>query len=155
MIKSAREIYAHEHPIISNVASIFLAGPSPKGPKDFNWRIEAISYLQRKKYKGDIYIPLTRDGIWLPDYDAQIDWELTYLNKAKVIAFWIPRDLVNLPGFTTNIEFGMFLKSCKIILGYPKGASKMRYIHYVAEMNNVPVFNSLKKTLDKAIALAM
>ncbi len=148
------EIYAHEHPKSENELSIFLAGPSPRGKEDYNWRIKALEYLNNKKFKGMVYIPLPKDNNWLENYDAQIDWELMYLNKANAIAFWIPRDLVHLPGFTTNVEFGMFLKSDKIVLGYPKNARKMRYLHYLANLNNVPVFDTLEETLDSSIFLA-
>ncbi len=146
-------VYAQEDYEVTSQSSIFLAGPSPRGKSEYNWRPEAIEILKERGFSGDVFVPLPRDGEYTGDfdYDSQIDWELKYLNLAKVIVFWIPRDVQNLPGFTTNVEFGMFLKSGKIILGYPEGAPKMRYLHYVAEKNNVQVFNNLNETILSAL----
>lgn len=146
------EVYAHEHPQNSDTPSIFLAGPSPRGNEDYNWRPEALELLRNLGFQGNVYIPLPRDGNWLSDYDAQVEWELQYLEKASVIIFWVPRDIQNLPGFTTNVEFGMFVKSGKIVLGYPKEAPKMRYLEYVAKMNDVPISNSLEETIKMALS---
>src|SRR6185369_16841030 len=101
------EVYAHEHPQNPNLPGIFLAGPSPRGNEDYNWRPQALEILSKAGFTGNVYIPLPRDGNWLADYDAQVEWELQYLEKASVIIFWVPRDIQNLPGFTTNVEFGM------------------------------------------------
>jgi Nucleoside 2-deoxyribosyltransferase like len=149
------EIYAHEHPTVeqSVLPSIFLAGPSPRRAEDYNWRPEALTCLQELDFDGIVYIPLPRDGKWLDNYDAQIDWELKYLGEAWVVAFWIPRDLVHLPGFTTNVEFGDLLDSGKIVLGYPLGALKMRYLHRRAEINQISISHTLKEALQAAIHL--
>ena len=106
------------------------------------------------EFKGTVFVPLPRNGHWLPDYDGQIEWELEYLNKATIIAFWIPRNLRTLPAFTTNVEFGMYVKSGKIILGSPPKTPKMRYLEYLAEKNNVPIEHTLKATMEKASLLA-
>jgi hypothetical protein len=154
------KLYAHEHPKQTSKKAhrpklgIFLAGPSPRGEEDYSWRPEALKYLAKKKFPGTVYIPLPRNGEWSKDYDGQVDWELKYLNEATVIAFWIPRDLKRLPAFTTNVEFGLYVRSGKIILGYPKGAPKMRYPHLLAQKNNVSVFHTLSATLDAAVKLA-
>ncbi len=147
-------IYAHEHPVYRPKLSMFLAGPSPRSDDGYNWRSEALRILNRIGFTGTVYVPLPGDGNWSVDYDAQIDWENQYLDDATVIAFWIPRDLANLPGFTTNVEFGMYLKSGKIVLGYPEGAAKIRYLDGVARRNNVPVSIELEDTLRNAMALA-
>lgn len=146
-------IYAHEHPEDTSIQSVFLAGPSPRGNKDYDWRPEALRVLEEKGFKGNVYIPLPRKPEWTADfnYDAQIDWELKYLEASTLIIFWIPRDIEHLPGFTTNVEFGMFVKTGKVVLGYPTDAPKMRYLHRVAEKNNVPVSNSLEETIDLAL----
>ena len=63
----------------------------------------------------------------------------------------MPRDLKMLPGFTSNVEFGEWMKSGKVILGYPEGAPKMRYLHMKANTYDIPVFHTLKETLDCAL----
>lgn len=146
-------VYAHEQ-WDKERPSVFLAGPSPREERHYNWRPEAIELLQRIDFDGAVFIPLPRDGNWLDDYDAQVAWELKYLDRATAIAFWIPRDRENLPAFTTNVEFGMFVKSGKIALGYPKKAIKMRYLHALAEMEGVPIATTLEATIQHAIRIA-
>ena len=146
-------VYAHEEPVWPDNRSIFLAGPSPRGNGEYNWRNEAWIILSRLGFTGIVYLPLPRDGKYLPDYDhvAQMDWELKHLEAAGVIAFWIPRDLNTLPGFTTNVEFGRFSRSGRAILGYPEGAPKMKYLRHIAQIDGVPVYHLLEETL--AIAM--
>lgn len=145
-----RDWWAHERPEQVSKRSIFLAGPSPRRQADFNWRPEALAYLETVAFDGDVFIPLPRNGNWLPDYDAQVEWELTYLHLAWVIAFWVPRSK-KLPGYTTNVEYGLFVGSGKVVLGYPTDAPKMRYLHYLANTHKVPVAHSLPETLNLAI----
>ncbi|MBI4118158.1 MAG: nucleoside 2-deoxyribosyltransferase domain-containing protein [Parcubacteria group bacterium] len=148
------QVYAHEHHEETGGPSIFLAGPSPRTKRDYNWRPLALRHLSEVRFPGSVFIPLPRDGKW-PDYfdHAQIEWELKYLNEATVIAFWVPRDLRHLPGFTTNVEFGMFCGSGKIVLGYPRGAPKMEYVDHVARKYNVPVCHTLGETMIAAAVM--
>ncbi|MDL2295940.1 nucleoside 2-deoxyribosyltransferase domain-containing protein [Lachnospiraceae bacterium OttesenSCG-928-E19] len=135
--------------------SVFLAGPTyridKKNPYDFNrgWRADAVKYFQELGFDGAIYIPEPMPG----NFKNQIDWENHHLARADVILFWIPRDLKILPGFTTNVEFGEWLKSGKIVLGSPRGAEKMRYLIHRAKQNNVPVTDNLMATVRSAIEL--
>lgn len=149
-------IYAHEHPLSKPKISIFLAGPSPRGDKDYDWRPEALVHPSQVSFIGSVYVPLPRDGIYHSDYDhnAQVDWELQYLEECDAIAFWIPRDVQKLPGFTTNVEFGLYARSGKAVLGYPPTAQKMKYLHRVAERFQVPIWHSLEDTIFSTIWLA-
>jgi len=146
-------VYAHEVPNDTKAPSIFLAGPSPRDPIHPNWRPEALNILTGLMFAGTIFIPLPRSGQWLPNYEAQVDWELAYLHAATVLAFWIPRDLKMLPGFTTNVEFGIYVNSGKIVLGFPLDAPKMRYLAHVARIHNVPVYHTLGQTMVGALNL--
>lgn len=148
-------IYAHEHPETTPARSIFLAGPSPRGNGEYDWRPEALETLAELGFDGAVYVPLPRDGVYLVNYDDQVDWELQYLEAATVITFWIPRNIQSLPGFTTNVEFGLFVRSGKAVLGYPVGAPKMKYLHRVAERYSVPVFNTLGETLKASVEHAL
>jgi calcineurin-like phosphoesterase family protein len=154
-----------EKPIKENKNSIFLAGPtyrqndviSPYHLK--SWRYDAINILSKLNFDGDIYIPEWKNNIkpeeWT--YSRQIDWENEYLNKAKVILFWIPREMKLLPGLTTNIEFGEWMKSNKIVVGWPYNAEKIKYIKEKCIKYNIPwttisledcVLNAIKKLND-------
>ena len=145
-------VYAYEHPVHGMYGpSIFLAGPSPREESHPNWRPEALRILQEQGFGGVVYVPLPRDGVWSPEYEAQVHWEIAYLKQAHVIAFWVPRSEL-LPGYTTNVEYGEYLHSDKIVLGYPEGAPHMRYLHARALMAQVPIYHTLEETLAGAVA---
>ena len=73
-------------------------------------------------FPGVVLIPERRDWVSSFDYIDQVEWEFTCLEAATVIAFWIPRDLISLPGFTTNVEFGRYVGSGKCVYGRPASA---------------------------------
>jgi len=86
----------------------------------------------------------------------QTDWEWASLDKASVIMFWIPRKLPEMPGFTTNIEFGMFMSSApeKVILGFPETAEKMRYLDYLYEqIGKRKSVHTLEETIAESLRL--
>tara|TARA_B100000745_G_scaffold242943_1_gene165241 strand:- start:11753 stop:12199 length:447 start_codon:yes stop_codon:yes gene_type:complete len=143
-------VYAYERPKVGFENSVFLAGPSPRCDEDYNWRPEAIEILQNLGFSGSVLIPLPRGGVW-SEYLEQVEWELDNLQQATKIVFWIPRS-ETLPGYTTNVEFGLFVSSGKCILGAPDGALKMKYIRFLAGRYNVPTFSTLEDTLRTAIA---
>jgi len=128
--------------------SIFLAGPSSRDSIEdiTDWRKETCNILNRKGYDGVVFIPEPFKG----DYKDQIEWEQTCLNMADCILFWVPRN-EKLPGFTTNVEFGEWMKSGKVILGYPKDAYKMRYLDYKAKKYKVPIENTLEETINSVL----
>jgi hypothetical protein len=149
-----RRVHALEPGLEAAARSLFLAGPSPRGNGEYNWRNAACQHLEHIGFNGAVYVPLPRDGAYHADYDhaAQVDWELEHLEKAGAIVFWIPRDLETLPGFTTNVEFGRFSRSGRALLGYPPGAPRMRYLRHIADLDGVPVFHSLEQILEAAVA---
>ncbi|MCL2673214.1 MAG: nucleoside 2-deoxyribosyltransferase domain-containing protein [Alphaproteobacteria bacterium] len=132
--------------------SVFLAGPTLRGAdkaKYPNWRRQAVRLFSDAKYCGALYSP----DPFAPTKHEQIDWEVYHLEKSTCIMFWIPRDLEVLPGFTTNVEFGEWMRSGKTVLGFPSGARKMTYLEYRAEKYDVPVSNTLKDTVCNAMRL--
>jgi len=145
-------VYTGETPPEGFTSSMFLAGPSPRKPSDPNWRVEAIELLDQLGYKGVVFAPVYRDK---PpetfDYEKQVGWERKWLNASDQIVFWVPRDLEKLPGFTTNVEYGMWLRSGKILLGSPEGTPKMDYLDWWAEEEGVENFEDLQAILARAI----
>ena len=125
--------------------SIFLAGPTLRhNLKDFTpWREEAIKLFITHKFNGNIFIPEPFQG----DYAKQILWEEYHLEKCSCILFWIPRDMQTLPGLTTNIEFGEWMKSSKVVLGFPEEAEHISYLAYKANKYRIPIFNTLEQTV--------
>lgn len=119
--------------------SIFLAGPTERisgqiGDGKYShteWRNEAISLLRSYNYDGLVCVPELKEREWTNDYRrTQIDWEEYYLDECGVILFWVPRKLDSLPGFTTNIEFGMYLikRPFNMTYGHPEDAEKIEYM---------------------------
>src|SRR5262249_46041807 len=121
-------VYASEPTPDVLTKSIFLAGPSPRKDDDPNWRPEAVEALRKAGFEGTLFLPVPRDGKWPENYADQVDWERKHLAIADVIAIWCPRDLERLPGFTTNVEFGEWLQSGKLLYGRPDGAPSTRYL---------------------------
>lgn len=145
-------IYATESLESLNSKSIFLAGPTPRSKEVETWRNDAIEILTSLGFDGDVLIPEPRNGQFTHSYDSQIDWELEGLTKSGVIVFWIPRELNLMPALTTNVEFGAWYKSGKIVLGSPLTAVKMNYLIYVAELEDIKHHDTLKSTLEEALS---
>lgn len=134
--------------IITGEKSIFLAGPTPRDKNTISWRNEAIKILEKLGFDGIVYVP--EYSTWKPkaDYVDQAMWERDGLSNATIIVFWIPRHLPNMPAFTTNVEFGYWLHSGKIIYGRPNEAEKIKYLDwlYKLDYNEEPV-DSLEELL--------
>ncbi len=144
-------IYARE-PLPRTVqSSIFLAGPTPRAASVPSWRQDALTLLARRGYAGVVFVPEPRDAGWSRSYIDQVDWELAALACADCIVFWIPRELEHLPGFTTNVEFGYWVRSGKCVLAAPPDAPKLRYLDALAARHAVPRLD----TLDAALAHAV
>lgn len=143
--------------------SLFLAGGSlrPGQEKEMeSWRVDAIKHLEDMGYNGLVFCPENRDGKFEKDfsYDNQIAWEEKHLNIADCIVFWVPRNLSldsddepKLPCFTTNIEWGAWADSGKVVLGAPEDAEKMSYLKHYAEEFKVPFSDTLTATLREAM----
>lgn len=157
-----KDIYAQEWVDISSYyfqctsSSIFLAGPTPRDTETMSWRPGAVKILRDLGYQDDILIPESRDGTWnSATYQKQIDWELYGLERADIIMFWIPRDLITMPGFTTNVEFGMYVSSGRVVLGFPEDAPKMKYLHSLAikKGRSLLISHTLENTCSNALKL--
>lgn len=122
-------VYALQDPPDAFSKSVFLMGPTPRAETGgTSWRPAMIAALEEAGYDGVVYVPETEDGQWKHAYTDQIEWEQKYLNQCDRILAWVPRDFETMPAFTTNVEFGEFISSGKIIYGRPEGAPKTRYL---------------------------
>jgi calcineurin-like phosphoesterase family protein len=153
MIKS----YTLDKMMEKSTDSIFLAGPTymvakggiiPKG-----WRHTALTMLEEKGFEGLVFIPEYPDDCQPKDwtYSRQVDWEKKAMSIAKIILFWIPRELLALPGFTTNVEFGEWLNSGKISVGAPPDALHTRYIKERCKRSEIPWAETLPACIDNAL----
>lgn len=121
-----------------NTFSLFAAGPTSRahlrnkdGSEVLSWRPNFVKELEKHHYSGQVFIPESKHGGFCNDREKQINWEYDHLHMAKLIVFWVPRDLETLPGFTTNCEYGYWLRSGKILYGRPESAHKISYLDWM------------------------
>lgn len=116
--------------------SIFLAGPTYRtsqykdGIAPHSWRKDAIELFRHSGlFKLTLLVPEYRNDVRPNDwtYNKQVEWETKMLKRANIILFWIPRS-TELPALTTNVEFGEWLHSGKIVCGSPIDAMNNRYL---------------------------
>lgn len=131
--------------------SIFLAGPTPRSELVPSWRPQAIESLRSMGFQGAVLVPERADWSTMEHYDDQVHWEWEGLSICTVALFWVPRDLADMPAFTTNVEFGMLAASSKAILAHPPEAPKMRYLDALAHRHGVLTAHGL----DEGLRLAM
>lgn len=148
-----KTIYSNE--AIDNSPSIFLAGPSPRSAIISSWRPHALEIIETLKFDGAVIIPEYRDHEEpVDDYLAQVEWEHDGLEKAWVLAFWIPRHLEFFPGFTTNVEFGRYVGRKPVVYGRPVDAPKNRYLDwYYKKMTEREPLKTLADTMKYAVTM--
>ena len=134
--------------VIKNKKSIFLAGPTPRTNDILSWRIEACKFLEENGFDGVVYVPEYSSWRALDNYDNQVYWEREALTNASVIVFWIPRSLPDMPAFTTNVEFGYWIHSGKILYGRPEESRKNTYLDWLYKLDtNMEPINNLEELL--------
>ena len=135
--------------------SIFLAGPCPRNSETESWRPQVIQYLKSINWSGTIYYP---ENGSVTDYsiEERINWEQSALNRADIILFWIPRDLTvdstgqaKMLALTTNIEFGLYLHSNKIVVGGNQVNNE--YIEYSCKQQQIPFFTDLNQAIQHMV----
>ena len=138
--------------IIKGKKSIFLAGPTPREKDSISWRKEACDILKKLDFNGVVYVPEYSTWKVKEDYVDQAMWERESLTESTVIIFWIPRSLPDMPAFTTNVEFGYWLHSKKVIYGRPDNAVKIKYLDWLYELEyNQKPYNNLEELLECAV----
>ncbi len=146
-------VYSMEEPPSSFTKSLFLAGPTPRSATVASWRPRALRILTKCGYDGVVFVPESRDGKMTWSYRSQIDWEHRMLGIADCIVFWVPRNLKTMPAFTTNVEFGLWAESAKVVFGAPQKAPKTNYLRVVAEKTGIPEAHTLRETIAYALQM--
>jgi 8-oxo-dGTP pyrophosphatase MutT (NUDIX family) len=148
-------VYAGDEPPDEWNASLFLAGPTPRSSDVASWRPDAVDELD-DLWQGPgrlvVFVPEAPGGGMQIDVEEQVAWEDRWLTGCDVIAFWVPRR-PELPGFTTNVEWGRWESSGKVVLGTPPDAERVRYLRRYAARHTVPTAGTLRGTLRAALDL--
>lgn len=135
-------VYAKQPYPTSLHASIFLMGPTPRHETGgASWRPAMLQALEQAGFDGTVFVPEDAEGSYAHSYVDQVAWEQEGLEMADVIVAWVPRELTTMPAFTTNVEFGEFLRGGRLIYGRPAGAPKTRYLdeRYLAVTGLAPL----------------
>ena len=147
-------VHSREDIPSTEMKSIFLAGPTPRKKHNLDWRSEAIEILKELGYNGVVYTPTEREG----EFDRnvlveQCAWEYKAMMACDAIVFWIPRQKrqdFEMIALTTNVEFGRFFESNKLICGAPNDAKAIEYLKIISE-NRYEWTNTLRDTLKRAV----
>jgi hypothetical protein len=176
-------IFYDDQPLDSLLAeapsSIFLAGPTARGPRT-PWRREAMAILEQRGFSGAVVIPEFRSARFeegvpgrfglaesrVPHMrgasHAILEWETCGIERSTVAMFWMPfrigaeDDPDSLPGFTTRAEVSRELVRAphRIVLGMPPGALSSSHIRYHAFHGGVKIHSTLEDTVEEALARA-
>jgi hypothetical protein len=152
-------VYYEQVPKESTKKSLFLAGPTVRIPDKLrgvvSWRQEALLILAKLKFEGSVFVPepmnVSTQSRWT--FTDVVEWEEKHLNAATVIMFWVPRCFPELPGFTTNIEFGRWESSGKVVFGAPSSAPKVEYMRYYATKLGIPQATTLEETIQLVLKM--
>lgn len=138
-------------------SSIMLCGPTPRKSDVLSWRPRAIEILQEIGFKGVVLVPERHDWTAKFDYLDQVEWELEALKFASMIVFWVPRNMDNMVGLTTNVEFGYWLAKSpnRVIYGRPSDAPHTRYLDYLIKRDceGAAIHETLESLLAASILL--
>lgn len=136
--------------------SVFLAGPTPRTRDVKSWRPDAVRLFEKLNEDITLFIPETRGGGFVKTYADQIEWEDHHLNVANCILFWVPRDMDGgMPALTTNVEWGTWHKSGKVVFGAPEWADKVRYLRYYCTKLGIFQTFSLNELVREAHKMAI
>lgn len=147
-----RTVYAGEA-IPEGVRTIFLAGPTPRSPDVPSWRPEAVKLILDKATEPTMVIlPERRYGWSNVDKAEQYDWEHMALEHSDVILFWVPRNMETMPALTTNVEWGAYQDSGKVVLGLPPEGERNFYLAHQARRRDISVWTTLEETCIAALS---
>jgi hypothetical protein len=129
--------------------SIFLAGPTPRLPTVESWRPQAIEILDKLHFVGTVLVPENKDGPKF-DYITQVEWEGEGLENCSHIVFWVPRKIDTMPAFTTNVEFGSYVRSGRAIYGRPDNCPCNKYLDWLYnKVTGLKPYNDLHTLLSE------
>lgn len=152
-------LYNLEKNTLPHKNTIFLAGGTSRTDVSSSWRKEALMLLEKNKFDGNVIVPEPRNGFLSKEIfnkKEQISWEREMMARANVIIFWFDRCMDKhsanyLPCLTSNIEFGEWFKSEKVVLGISNESDNMDYIKEIWTELDKQYLKQLQSTIDIAL----
>jgi hypothetical protein len=147
-------VFYSDKPLVLNPFnhSVFLAGPTPRSRDVQSWRPRALEIFKQLKYQGQVIVPEHETWTGKADYIDQVEWENLGTESCTKLLVWVPRDLVTMPAFTTNVEFGRYVASGKMVYGRPDDAPKNRYLDWLyKKFNSTPIYNNLEDLIEASL----
>ena len=142
----------HEELPSSGIAAIYLAGPVPRRAGEVPWHLEAIAALQAYGFDGAVIVPRASDEAAAQESDErQLSWEFEAQCRADVLLFWVPRDPADMLGLTTNLEWGIWHDTGKVVIGIPPAAAMTLPLRHAAYRVGVDVCESMNGTVRCAL----
>ncbi|KAF9482548.1 hypothetical protein BDN70DRAFT_874899 [Pholiota conissans] len=128
--------------------SVFLAGSIDMG-EAVNWQAAITKSLESLKLGIYIFNPRRvnwnsgwpQDINFKPFFD-QVDWELDMLERATVIAMFLPE---NSKAPISLLELGLFAHKGTLIVGCPKAFWRRGNVEIVCKRYNVPMVDTLEE----------
>jgi hypothetical protein len=150
-----RTIFPTERAVDDDTPSVFLAGSIDMG-EAIDWQAEITNSLQDLQLGINIFNPRRPhwDSTWKQDIDFkpffdQVDWELDMLEKATVIAMYLP---ANSKAPISLLELGLFARGGTLIVGCPKDFWRRGNVEIVCKKYNVPMVDTLPELVSKVHA---
>lgn len=134
------------HPVI------FLAGPI-QGTGD--WQSYAEALLSEQLSDVDVIIANPRAEPFHGDFDAQVDWEHYWLNRAAdtgIVMFWCEGETEHncsrSYAQTTRFELGWMIGRSLVVVGIDSAFTGKRYLVKTLTKMNYDVHHTLKETVN-------
>ncbi|GAA2359508.1 hypothetical protein Cme02nite_36050 [Catellatospora methionotrophica] len=149
-------VHAGEEPPGGWHASVFVAGPMPRDPDLPSWRPGALRLIEERWSAPGllaVFVPEPRDRRHPPEGYVHQVWEDRWMSVVDTILFWVPREMPGTPGLTTNVEFGRYEGSGRVVLGMPPHAHSVHYLRHFADLHQAPVADTLPETVSATLGL--
>ena len=131
---------------------IYLAGPAPRETDKLPWHPEAINALHAQGFEGAVIVPQSlNERATLEADEQQLSWEFQAQCLANVLLFWVPRNPIDMLGLTTNLEWGMWYSTGKVVIGIPPEATMTLPMRHAAHRAGIKVCDTLDGTVRRAL----
>lgn len=136
--------------------AIFLAGPCPRSNyRETDWREKIYDIFDSLEFHGTLINPTNDkyDATNKDELKIQTDWENEGMKRASAIIFWLDRSATH-PGFTSNVEIGMWLGKKGVFVAMPPECTSNanRYIRIKLEEAGQKVYDSLEDVIQAVCA---